>query len=101
MKKTVFLVSLFLFSINSIFAQARAGAKLDLTTGWIHTENEFDMNGQKIHFPLKKDNWITSADVRIKIDTDSKSIVKAYVDTDLALTTVPESDFSDILPKLL
>ncbi len=95
MKKTVFLVSLFLFSIYNIFAQARAGARLDLTTGYVHTENEFDMNGQKIHFPLKKDNWITSADVRIKIDTDSKSIVKAYIDTDLALTTVPESDFSE------
>ncbi len=98
MKKSIFFTIPFIltqaFFIQPLSAQAKAGASLNFSSGYVHTANEYDLAGTKINFPLEKDNWITSSDLHLKVDTQAKSIVKAYFDASLALSTIPESDIT-------
>ncbi len=98
MKKSIFLTLPLILTkvlfITPLSAQAKAGANLNFSSGFVHTANEYNLGGTKINFPLKKDNWITSSNIHLKVDTQTKSIVKAYFDASMAMSTIPESDIT-------
>lgn len=79
-QKLCSLCAIISFTILSLFAEINVGMKNNFLSGYIHSEDS--------------DFWYTSSNMNFIADSKNSSVIKAYTDIGLSLSSIPETALS-------